>query len=278
MLALETAFVHLEGAGGRTHTTAHRETLCSSYAAIRGAAEQSRRRRVAFAPHLLSLARFLPARGELPKFQGVLAYLVDVARRREKAVVFCARIATVTALRQALHERLRDEMEAERKRWDRVRNRLRRAERRGLPRLKREDVPKLRLAVHRLGEVRPGKETSVLKRVERLLMKSGEPGEQESRTELWDQSWGPRRHVDWVGVLAGQHGDEESRRSPEAVQFAFNLPGPPYVLLCTEIAREGIDLHLWCRRIVQYDLDGIRRSWNNRSAASIASVLSLDAR
>ena len=107
MLALETAFVHLEGAGGRTHATAHRETLCSSYAAIRGAAEQSRRRRVAFAPHLLSLARFLPARGQLPKFQGVLAYLVDVARRREKAVVFCARIATVTALRQALHERLR---------------------------------------------------------------------------------------------------------------------------------------------------------------------------
>ena len=83
--------------------------------------------------------------------------------------MFCARIATVTALRQALHERLRDEMEAERKRWDRVRNRLRRAERRGLPRLKREDVPKLRLAVHTLGEVRPGKETSVLKRVERLL-------------------------------------------------------------------------------------------------------------
>jgi len=44
---------------------------------------------------------------------------------------------------------------------------------------------------------------------------------------------------------------------PEAVQFTFNLPGPPYVLLCTKIAREGIDLHLWCRRVVQYDLE-----WN----------------
>src|SRR5262249_33540265 len=153
-------------------------------------------------------------RGELPKFEGVLAYLEDVARRREKAVVFCARIATVTALRQALHERLSGEMEAERKRWDRVRNRLRGAEKRGLPRLKREDGPKLRLAVHTFGEVRPGKETAALKRVERLLNKSGEPGEQESRTELWDQSWGPRRRVDWVGILAGQHGDEEGRRSP----------------------------------------------------------------
>ena len=44
---------------------------------------------------------------------------------------------------------------------------------------------------------------------------------------------------------------------PEAVQFAFNLPGPPYVLLCAKIARKGIDLHLWCRRVVQYDLE-----WN----------------
>ena len=74
---------------------------------------------------------------------------------------------------------------------------------------------------------------------------------------MWDQSWGPRRRVDWVGVLAGEYGDEEGRRSPEVLQFAFNLPGPPYVLLCTRIAREGIDLHLWCRRVVQYDLE-----WN----------------
>jgi len=29
------------------------------------------------------------------------------------------------------------------------------------------------------------------------------------------------------------------------------------VLLCSEIAREGIDLHRWCRTIVHYDLD-----WN----------------
>jgi superfamily II DNA/RNA helicase len=55
-------------------------------------------------------------------------------------------------------------------------------------------------------------------------------------------------------MLTGQHGDEEKRRSPEAIKFAFNLPGPPYILLCTGIAAEGIDLHLWCRRILQYDL------------------------
>jgi SNF2 family DNA or RNA helicase len=41
------------------------------------------------------------------------------------------------------------------------------------------------------------------------------------------------------------------------VIFAFNLPGPPYILLCTAVAREGIDLHRWCRRVMHYDLE-----WN----------------
>ncbi len=257
MLALETALVRLAGSGGRTHSTAHRETLCSSYAAIRDAAELSQARGVAFAPHLARLAAILPAKGELPKFEAVLAYLADIARRREKAVVFCGRVATVTALRRALQEHLHDEIEAERRRWTRVRSRLRRAERKGLALVEREEVPRLRLAVHRFGDVPAGKEPSALRRLGRLLEESGEPGEDRSRGELWDQSWGSRRRIDWVGVLAGQHGDDEARRSPEAVQFAFNLPGPPYVLLCTEIAREGIDLHLWCRRVVQYDLE-----WN----------------
>lgn len=257
MLALETSLVRLAGSGGRTHSTAHRETLCSSYAAIRDAAERSRGHGAAFAPHLASLTAILPSKGELPKFEAVVRHLSEIARRREKAVVFCGRIATVTALRRALHQQLRSEMEIEKRRWTRVQNRLRRAKRKGLSLVDRYDVPRVRLAVHRFGDVPPGKEASALKRVGRLLEESGEPGEEQSRAELWDQSWGPRRRIDWVGVLAGQHGEGEARRSPEAVQFAFNLPGPPYVLLCTEIAREGIDLHLWCRRVVQYDLE-----WN----------------
>jgi hypothetical protein len=257
MLALETALVRLAGSGGRTHSTAHRETLCSSYAAIRDAADKSQARGVAFAPHLVHLAAILPSKGELPKLEAMLAYLADIARRREKAVVFCGRVATVAAFRRALQESLHGEIEGERRRWTRVRSRLSRAEKKGVASVGPEDVPRLRLAVHRLGDVPSGKESVALRRLNRLLKESGEPGEMRSREQFWDQAWGPRRRIDWVGVLAGQHGDDEARRSPEAVQFAFNLPGPPYVLLCTEIAREGIDLHLWCRRVVQYDLE-----WN----------------
>lgn len=257
MLALETSLVRLAGSGGRTHGVVHRETLCSSYAAIREAARQSTSRGTTFAPHLHGLTEILPSRRESPKFEAVASYLAQIARRREKVVVFCGRIATVSALRRTLNEELRTEVDAERHLWTRVQNRLRRAQQKGIQLLDRDDVPRLRLAVHRFGDVPSGTENSALQRIRRRLNESGEPGEEQSRSELWDQSWGPRRRIDWVGVLAGQHGGDEARRSPEAVQFAFNLPGPPYILLCTKIAREGIDLHLWCRRVVQYDLE-----WN----------------
>jgi hypothetical protein len=257
MLGLETSLVRLARTGGRTHSTAHRETLCSSYAAIRDAAKRSKSQRTAFAPELRRLMAILPSKGEQPKFEAVASYLVKLARSREKVVVFCGRIATVTALRRALNQELRAEIDAERRRWTRVQERLRRAQRKGASLVDRDNAPRLRLSVHRFGNVPAGSEASALKRIDRKLSESGEPGEEASRAELWDQSWGPRRRIDWVGVLAGEHGGDEARRSPEAVRFAFNLPGPPYVLLCTEIAREGIDLHLWCRRVVQYDLD-----WN----------------
>jgi superfamily II DNA or RNA helicase len=257
MLGLETALVRVAGIGARTHSTAHRETLCSSYAAIRDAAKRSRSRRTAFAPELHRLMAILPSKGEQPKFEAVASYLSKLARSREKVVVFCGRIATVTALRRALNHDLRSEIDAERQRWTRVQERLRRAQRIGTSLVDRDNAPKLRLAVHRFGDIPPGSEASAVRRIVRKLRESGEPGEEASRADLWDQSWGPRRRIEWVGVLAGQHGGDESRRSPQAVQFGFNLPGPPYVLLCTEIAREGIDLHLWCRRVVQYDLD-----WN----------------
>jgi len=257
MLALETELVHISATGARTHSTAHRETLCSSYAAIRDAAERNRKLRAPFAPRLANLTNILPSKAEVPKFERAVAYLASIARRREKAVVFCCRVATITALRRALHQELDKEIVAERTRWTRVRNRLRRADKMGHMLVNRDDIPRLRLAVYRFDEVPAGKEIVALKKVSRLLEDSGEPGEEDSRKDLWNESWGLRRRIDWVGVLSGQHGDDQTRRSPEAVQFAFNLPGPPYILLCTEIAREGIDLHLWCRRVVQYDLD-----WN----------------
>ena len=90
MLALETALVGLEGTGARTHSTAHRETLCSSYAAIRKAAKDSSAAGAAFATRLRDLQDILPAKGELPKFEAVVDYLSDVAHGARKPLFFAA--------------------------------------------------------------------------------------------------------------------------------------------------------------------------------------------
>ncbi len=113
------------------------------------------------------------------------------------------------------------------------------------------------MAVHIAESVSRGNELAAVQGLRRRLERSGQPGEGPRREELWQRAWGPRRRVDWVGTLAGRDDESGARRSREVTQFAFNLPGPPYVLLCTKIAREGIDLHLWCYRVVLYDLE-----WN----------------
>jgi hypothetical protein len=145
----------------------------------------------------------------------------------------------------------------ERKNRDRVRNCLR-------GQIEGSEPGRLRLAVCCFGreDVGPGKERIAISRLSRIFAASGEPGEAGQREELWRRSWGPRRHVDWVASLEGARDHCESGRSPETIRFAFNLPGPPYILLCTKIAREGNDLHLWCRRVLQCFstfLTGIRR-------------------
>lgn len=130
------------------------------------------------------------------------------AKRRKKIVVFCKRLATIQAFR--------DELRLERKRWDRVRGRM-----------NGKDLSLLRLAVHCLDRVPPGKERMAISRLRRVLVASGLPGEEGTREGLWQGSWGPRRHVDWGAVVAGAGDHHESGRSPQVAQFAFNLPGPP---------------------------------------------------
>lgn len=258
MLGLETSFARLAKDKARTYVATHRETLSSSYAALRAAAKASAENGSKFARHLHPLCDLLPKSGELPKFDAVCSELVRQALRGEKVVVFCSRIATINALRRALNKTFKSHLESARLRWDRVRSRVKRAAISGRGKFSSQDMARLRLATYHFGAIEGGKEFNALRRLGGLLKSSGEPGDSEkSRRHLWEQSWGVRRRVDWVGVLSGSEGGGTHKRSPDAIRFAFNLPGPPYILLCTEIAREGIDLHLWCRRVVQYDLE-----WN----------------
>lgn len=250
-LALETAFVQLEKKGYKAHRATHRETLCSSYRAIRDAIKRRSEEDLFLPTYLSRLPDLLPKSQESPKFEAVLKFLVYHARKHEKVVVFCKRLSTISELRKRLHSALKQDIKEERERWKRIQKRLK-----GVA--ETLDWPRLRLAAYRGTKIEQAKAARVLARIKALLKTSGEPGSEDERDRLWDESWGPGRHIDWVGALSGQTRTYHGKgRSPESVQFAFNLPGPPYILLCTQIAREGIDLHLWCRHVVQYDLE-----WN----------------
>ncbi len=243
-LVLERAFYSLERGGGRTHRAVHRETLCSSHAAIRDAAERSERG--SRWPSLLAAVPPLLPPDESPKFQKAVSFLIDLARRREKVVVFCKRLATIDALAAAIQNGVSDLTAAERQRWKGVQPRA--------SELDFRDRPQFRLAVHLGHRVSRGAERQTVAKVRALLSRVGGNG----TDAQWDATWGPRRRVEWVAKLTGEtRSNAEQGRSIEDVIFSFNLPGPPYVVLCTGVAREGIDLHRWCRRVLHYDLE-----WN----------------
>ena len=48
----------------------------------------------------------------------------------------------------------------------------------------------------------------------------------------------------------------EQRVNQDVVRGAFNSPFRPFVLATTSIGQEGLDFHLWCHRIVHWDLPG----------------------
>lgn len=254
LLALETGLTRVQRSGVKTHAAAHRETLNSSYAAIKAAA-RGREDGVQPVDFLSPLAdRILRGNGESPKFTRVFDYLVDCALRREKVVVFCRRQATIQELRKRLsrHPKIRKALDADRLAWTRLSGRTKEMG------FDPEERRLLRMAVHHglgSGRARP---PALLARI---MQRKVAAARTEDNDELCDAAWGLRRRIDWVGTISGTA--DRARlsavevKATEVEQFAFNLPGPPYILLCSKKAREGIDLHKWCRRIVQYDLE-----WN----------------
>jgi hypothetical protein len=251
-LALETAFLRIQSQNARTHRASHRETLCSSYAAIRESI-QKKEAKFTLDNYFRALGNLIPTNHESPKFETAAAFLQATARRKQKVVVFCKRLATVRRLRQEIHRNLKLERDRAGKMWKSALSKLSRRK------ASSETKELTRMAIYLTGQpVCPA--SSSMQR--RLMRDAGnvEPDDLNC-AQLIRKTWGPHRRIDWVAELSGEtHEDGGRGRSPEAVRFAFNLPGPPYILICTNIAREGIDLHHWCRRVMHYDLE-----WNPAS-------------
>ena len=50
--------------------------------------------------------------------------------------------------------------------------------------------------------------------------------------------------------------EDDRHVSQDAVRAAFNSPFRPFVLASTSIGQEGLDFHLWCHRLVHWNLPG----------------------
>lgn len=57
-----------------------------------------------------------------------------------------------------------------------------------------------------------------------------------------------------MGFSAGNSVDEKSVRTKDNIRHAFNSPLRPFVLASTSIGQEGLDFHLYCRKIMHWNL------------------------
>ncbi len=286
ILALETAYRRISNCGERVHRASYRETLCSSYSAVRKSMTRKDLEEKSPVPRFLKgLDDFIPRNSESPKFQNALSFLVQSARGRHKVVVFCKRTATVERMRREIHAAFARIRKMHSMEWQKVQRRLPQWKKDGLPQDMEWDecIAWLRFAVHhhvRKKINRRNWQSLVLRMKEHGCRAAGD-----NYLELLRQTWGRGHRADWVAELSGSMPDENSSdlstrehrkrgRSKSAVRFAFNLPGPPYVLVCTSVAREGIDLHHWCHKLLQYDLEW-NPAWMEQQVGRVDRINSL---
>jgi ERCC4-related helicase len=287
ILALETAYRRIANCGERVHRASYRETLCSSYAAVRKTLKRKDiEERTPLPRFLQGLANFIPRNGESLKFQTAKDFLVQCANERHKVVVFCKRTATVELMRREIHAAMERERIASAKAWRGVQKNLHSwwKERCMEGMTKSDCFAWLRFAVHRDHTIRVTKKN--WKSVARMMHKHGlRAAEGRNYSERLQHTWGAGQRVDWVAELSGSTPDKLSSRlsveeqkqrgrTKDEVRFAFNLPGPPYVLVCTSVAREGIDLHHWCHKVLQYDLEW-NPAWMEQQVGRVDRINSL---
>ena len=123
--ALEGKFVKMLYEGSRPHIASNRETLCSSYSAIRHSNKES--------GQFKDVVAILPPKvegNESPKFEFAVSEIERLVRSDpssfQKIVIFCERNATIRELRRRLKYRFSREQEEGSKKWKNVKESLRR--------------------------------------------------------------------------------------------------------------------------------------------------------
>ena len=90
------------------------------------------------------------------------------------------------------------------------------------------------------------------------------------RVDSWEHVWSTR-----IGEVfrpfAPVIGRSGRVRNKHAIAH-FNLPCHPNILVCTDVLKEGVDMHLFCDRVEHYGVAWTSAIWSSASAGSTVSA------
>ena len=245
-LALERAIAALLLSGKRTHISSRRAGLCSSWRAARRSFEESpldEETGEAALWSLLATRLIKDCTHDSPKIQEAVERIVRLVKKGKKVLVFSERAETLTLVRRLLQPRFAQREHVARKTADRLVARFRRERQ-----LRQRGVDSLSAAERR----------ALMRMIAGAVPEGATWGQIKHRAERWfanavgelrnslDDAFRGGRPIRAVEIFDGERGDESTLAR-------FNMPGTPWVLLCSKKAQESIDLHHECNIVVLLD-------------------------
>jgi len=251
-LALERAIAEMHRVGNRTHIASRRTSLCSSWSSALASLESARfgaRNDPAERFRRIAVEALVPvAASDSPKVKATAAAIARLVLSGRKVLLFAEREATLLSLQRHLRRLLSDQEHFARTQ----RKRLLELYRLGKMDALREKAPSfgdekaLKALIASLAGETPGA-PATRKSVHRSAMRwLRGSGQQSERLSMLGDSFEGGRSIRSVEVYDGGRGNA-------ATVNRFNLPGTPWVLLCSKRGQESIDLHVECNIVVLFD-------------------------
>jgi hypothetical protein len=245
-VALERAIADLLLVGERTHIASRRAGLCSSWRAARRSFEDSPLGEDAGEARAWSriAARLIKdCRHDAPKIHEAVARITTHIASGRKVLVFSERAETLSLVRDLLRPILHPREGQARKTADRLVARHRRGKRFAPGLSKGLSSPE-----HR----------ALLRMFAGQVPENARWGDVESRANRWWHQAVPELREELAAAFGGGQAIRaveiyDGERGDDSTITRFNMPGTPWVLLCSKKAQESIDLHHECNIVVLLD-------------------------
>lgn len=245
-LALERAIADLLLTGERTHIASRRAGLCSSWRAARRSFEENPvGDEVGDAGKWSRLAaRFIKDCGhDAPKIHEAVERIAGHVLSGRKVLVFSERAETLTLVRDLLQRRFQRREDGARQTAERLVARYRRGRRLRLGNEEALSTTAHRALIRMVAGAVPDRAS--WEEIQRLAERWWKQAVPSLRDEL-AAAFGGGQSMRAVEIYDGQRGDDSTIAR-------FNMPGTPWVLLCSKKAQESIDLHHECNVVVLLD-------------------------